>query len=62
MPHDSPDAKVAAHPFETPAAEGVFKALLWVVLILQILLFAKAYERLTRNPPDRGHAAHWGSK
>jgi hypothetical protein len=32
------------------------------VLILQVLLFAKAYERLTRNPPDRGQAAYWGSK
>ena len=54
---DNTTAK-AAHPFETPVAEGVFKSLLWVVLILQVLVFARMYHKLVAALPDRSTQAN----
>ena len=50
------------HPFETPAAEGFFKALLWVVLVLQIAVFARLYARVVAAVPERGQPSHWQAR
>lgn len=38
-------AHVAVHPLESPAAEAFFKGLLWAMLILMTLVFARQFNR-----------------
>jgi hypothetical protein len=53
-------AQPTPHLFETPAAETFFKALLWVVVILQAILLGREYNRNSQHarhatPPAQHH-------
>ena len=61
MTNGSPDTQ-PVHPFQTPAAEGFFKALLWIVLLLQIAVFARMYNHAVRNLPERGQTSTWQAR
>jgi hypothetical protein len=59
MNDSSSKAQAVRHPLETPVAESFFKALLWIVLILQVAVFVKMYQGLVRGLPDRSQGNHW---
>jgi hypothetical protein len=52
MSHRTTQAQTARHPFETPTAETVFKALLWIMLILLTIVFTRTTQRVFRALPD----------
>lgn len=41
------------HPFDTPMGESIFKALLWVVVILQAVLLGREYNNQHKQLAQR---------
>lgn len=51
QPGSTSTSAARIHPFDTAAGEAIFKALLWVVVILQAILLGREYNQ-------RNHQTH----